>query len=828
MKFIYSKYFIYPVFFATFLAFYSISSNIFSSRNDKFRLLEEDGLEKFCKENDDIYNYYYKSEKYEITEQDFGKIDSDSQIILDYINEDFASKYIFQYIWHTGKYVFFLILLIIIIILTIYYSIATCIRCCTESCCNFFNFECCKNKCLKKTICILIPFVYLIVFVLAMFSIGSAALTVQRFSGAICVGLQLVDTFIEGDRRNVHPKWGGVKIVSTVLGDLGNLTSMNNQEMVNNINNNKKRYSQKSEEWIQYLKDSYERNKDKNFTIKNPKMKSTDTEEEIAISPVHSVKWGPYNQSGTILSEIYNSDVENAAQINHVISTFEQYLYGFLGCDYDELGNLICTEKSKVSNLLNTGAEIIDQIEEPMSNIKTKVTTPVQNIYDQVNSTVMGIFGVVIAFVIIYCILVECLLSVFCCTKKCKCVAGCLKWVLCFIYYTSIFIVIIGFVLGIVIGVLGCLVKNMTQVIEYITSTENLNSTKPMIFGKHKYLSYLDVCLNGNGDMAEELKLIDSFDSIDNITDISDDTETLKNETNTTSPYIDNYIDYFKNLNKAYLNYPYYNVDGNEVTLFNVTERINEINNYVSGEYSDNKEDSCLINETWATETTKEGYTYDNTYPPASHDSHYLIYLYEDQLYNNTVDFNTRYQNACPTNNHPYTTVSAASSKFSALFKDIKDKIGSDEFSKAYSDDLNKLNDIFSQKNDYLIKSLEYATYPIDRIENTVSKYISGKDNIFSLLNCKFVGENKLLLMHVLYTSLGVYLDTFGIVTVLFSLFIFVGIIFILIVIKNSKLDTKGGADDLDLETLDDILKGNDSGEQLISSNAQNQELMSY
>ena len=96
-----------------------------------------------------------------------------------------------------------------------------------------------------------------------MFSIGSAALTVQRFSGAICVGLQLVDTFIEGDRRNVHPKWGGVKIVSTVLGDLGNLTSMNNQEMVNNINNNKKSYSQKSEEWIQYLKDSYERNKTK-------------------------------------------------------------------------------------------------------------------------------------------------------------------------------------------------------------------------------------------------------------------------------------------------------------------------------------------------------------------------------------------------------------------------------------------------------------------------------------------------------------------------------------------------------------------------------------
>ena len=204
-----------------------------------------------------------------------------------------------------------------------------------------------------------------------------------------------------------------------------------------------------------------------------------------------------------------------------------------------------------------------------------------------------------------------------------------------------------------------------------------------------------------------------------------------------------------------------------------------------------------------------------------------MIYLYENRLHEK-VNFNTRYQNACLTTGHPYTSVSEASAKFSTLFKDIKDKIGSDEFSEAYSDDLDKLNQIFSEKNKYLINSLDYATYPINRIEGTVNKYISGKDNIFSLLNCKFVGENKLLLMHVLYTSLGVYLDTFGIVTCLFSFFIFVGIIFILIVIKNSKLDTKGGADDLDLETLDDILKGNTSGEQLLSSTGQNQELMSY
>ena len=828
MKFIYSKYFIYPVFVLTFLALYSITSNTFGSPNGRFRQLKDEGLENICKENEDIYNYYYKTEKYEIGDEDFGKIDDDSQIILDFIDDDFKSKYIFKYIWHTGKYVFFFILLIIIIILTIYYSIASCIRCCTESCCNFFNFECCKNKCLKRTICILIPFIYLIVFILAMISIASAALTVKRFSGTICVGIQLVDTLIEGEIREVHPKWAGVKVVSNALETFANFTSVSNQDIVKNINDNKKNYSEQLKEWNNYLETSYLKNYGKNFTVNSPKMLLTDEEEEITLSPYHSYNWGRFNQSGSILSQIYDYDGSNADEIEHIISVYETYLYGFLGCELDEEGNMACSENSQISSILNKGSEIIDNIEIPMSDLKSKITKPVQNIYDQVNSTVMGIFGVVMVFVIVYCILIECLLSVFCCTKKCSCIGGCLKWILCFIYYTSIFIVIIGFVLGIVIGVLGSLVKDMTNVVEYITSEKNLLAEKPMIFGENNYTKYLDVCLNGNGDMAAALNLTHSFDSIDNITEISDDTETLVNETNTTSPIINEYLNYLNNVKKFYLNYTqyYYESEGN-VKLFNTTERINEINNYVSGEYAQNEQDSCLINEIWATETEKEGYTYNNSYPTPDNTTRYLIYLYDKDLYEK-VKFDERYENACTTTGHPYSTVSEASTKFSTLFKDIKENIISDKFSKEYIDDLNNLNEIFKKKNEYLIKALDYSLTPINNIEDTVSNYIKGENNIFTLLNCKFVGENKKILMHILYTSLGVYLDMFGLVTCLLSLFIFVGIIFILIVIKNSKLDTKEGADNVNLDTLEDILKGNDYSENALSGSEQSQQLISY
>ena len=42
------------------------------------------------------------------------------------------------------------------------------------------------------------------------------------------------------------------------------------------------------------------------------------------------------------------------------------------------------------------------------------------------------------------------------------------------------------------------------------------------------------------------------------------------------------------------------------------------------------------------------------------------------------------------------------------------------------------------------------------------------------------------------------------------SLFIFIGVIFILILIKNSKLDEKGGVSDIDLETLTNIIQGDE------------------
>ena len=141
-------------------------------------------------------------------------------------------------------------------------------------------------------------------------------------------------------------------------------------------------------------------------------------------------------------------------------------------------------------------------------------------------------------------------------------------------------------------------------------------------------------------------------------------------------------------------------------------------------------------------------------------------------------------------------------------------------------EDLKEMNRLYEIKNDYLKKALNAAKDPIQKFVQVYKDYSLGKNNIFSYLNCKFIGDNKNILLDVLYYDIGFSLYHFGLMTCLFSLFMFIGIIFILIVIKNTKLDEKNDAANMDLETINDILLGKDLEKEIKSGDLINQELV--
>ena len=379
MKIVFSKYFIYPLFFLTFLVLYCFISQVFIAQNLKLRNLAENNLEEICKENGDLYNHYYKSEEFQVTDKKFGEMNSASQIILDIITDGFSAKYIFKYFWHTGVYVFFVFLLIFIILASIYYSFASCIRCCTDKCCDFFSFECCKNRCFKKTICILVPFVYLIVFILAIFSLFFAVLAIKRFSGAICVGGQLVDSLVKGETKDRLPKWAGISIISEILEKLGKLTKMD-EALVKDINDNRLNFVSSTQKWYEYLNQSVINHQSDNMSLTSPKMSLNDEEKPINVAPIHSYKWKD------IIGQIHTNDEENAMRIYNTLDIIEGSLFPLLGCNADEL--TVKCNQSTVSKFFFEARDTIEGFEDPVTEIENKVIDPVQNVYDTVNNEI--------------------------------------------------------------------------------------------------------------------------------------------------------------------------------------------------------------------------------------------------------------------------------------------------------------------------------------------------------------------------------------------------------------------------------------------------------
>ena len=787
-KVINSKAFFSLLILLPFMIIFLINQTIFISSTRNVRLLVEDGdkddLEKICKKYNDLYDYYYEDGDYKPTDIHFGKMSAGSNIILEFLNNNYNSKYIFKYLWYTNKYTAFYIILILIIIFTIYYNISSFIRFCSGKCCNFFSFSFCKNKYFKIVACIMAPILYLLVLVLASSSMSYSLASLDRFAGTLCVGFQFVDSLILGETRNKTERWGGINVVNDILLNLAEITKQNNQEFVNIIYENKKLYDEQIIEWNNKIFESYNKSINKTMVIKDPKMKNRQ-ECYINLKPIYAFNWE------NILVPISNSGINLFQKVEIVFDIIENYLYKLLGCKKMENKSMYCEENSEISKLFEKGANLITYLRKPFNNFRNILVDPIENIYEAINNVLYHFFLIVIIFLGIYCRIIVLILSVFFWSNKCKKdknIKDCIRWNLCHIYLTSLILVIVGFIIGIGIGLVGNLIKDLTNVIEYISGKENLRSDNPMIFGKSNVTNYLDVCLNGDGNLATELKLVDNFDYINNITNITDESHDLTNETsNTTSFIINNYIIYIENLIKNYLSIQYIDIDNN--TYYNLNERLNEINHYVSGSYSE-KDASCdSINEHWDKIKEVDGYIYDNNYPPVSYDNNYLMYLYDEDLYDKSHILTDRYINACPTPGKPYETVNQASQNFGKLFNDIKNQILSDKFNKEYIDDLNELNKIYGKKNIYINKALTEIKKFLTKLEGFLHVYTKNKNGIFSLLNCKFVGENKLILMNVLYTSLGVYLDKYGILTSLWSLFLFFGLIFVTIVIRSEDDD---------------------------------------
>jgi len=82
------------------------------------------------------------------------------------------------------------------------------------------------------------------------------------------------------------------------------------------------------------------------------------------------------------------------------------------------------------------------------------------------------------------------------------CNFNCVKCLFHLFWNIEMLLIIVTMLIGVVFGVSGIVSKDIVDILKYAKSTENLNSSEPIIFNIGDYKQYIDICFNGDGDLS--------------------------------------------------------------------------------------------------------------------------------------------------------------------------------------------------------------------------------------------------------------------------------------------------------------------------------------
>ena len=768
--------FILVFFIGIFFCFYNY--HYFSFR--KLSYSNED-IEKICSDiSSDVYEFFYKENfLFELPpfNNDTEYINSLIEILdLKLKKESYSKKYFKFYL----PYYSFLLISIVLFIFWINCIIfGICFKC--NNCC-----KCCSNKKLKDYSIFVIIIVLSINCIISIITISSVKKLNKKNNNVSCSILKLLNELKEGQNINLNFKWTGITNIRNLIQILDTLyPEIENQ--INNYNQNISDLNNKYNIFINVINNTYYKVKstsspynylDNIFLAGSYKNKFASN--PVKLIPSFMLKYGPYSEINTTLYFVKNEiDLlkNNLTYINEAIK--------------ETFGN--SDFKTKLYNIDNNLLTFENSIE----IINNQIIIPWYNKHKKNSKYIKSIIPLIYFFFILFDLILIFLLILY--QLKCSSEQNILLKVLILFFWNLLSILmIIGFTIGIIVIIFGIENKNLINVINIITKSENILSQNPKIIPNLEYgKPNINICLNEDGDLTKEIfgKIGLYLHNLLSIETYLNSSILLLNEREYPIE-IERFEKYItdNNLIIEFMEIPYYIFtpnqhlyEYNENESIDFKKSIDEINEVLSIQCSD----KSLIDK-WT--ITKNCPNYLNLHSSRLHidtNGKYYIYLYtvdwweiqEYKLYD-------RYSTLCnPLNSFGYSINQKDTSReFYRMFKKVYQE------NKRYLENIVLLsknipsipvtyNDIIREafiniKYD-LIKYLYSSLEIIIPIRKFFLKHINT-GNFDSMLNCDFVKNNLNFLLRIYY-DLGndVYIN--GIYLTINSLILSLGIIFIII-----------------------------------------------
>ena len=420
------------------------------------------------------------------------------------------------------------------------------IICCFCNCCN-----CCCCCCCKKPGCKIPCFLFTYVFYALAVAVCVYGLTQTNtiFTGLAnteCSILRFFDEILYGEMKQTRPRWAGIEGInsilselSTVITNMGESTYQALEEGMDNIadeeeafelqlqNSGNEFYDNGNYMLGTFSKDYTGENK---YISINVEVGGNTIKQNINLTGIFTLdlitRFGRYVQ-GDPNDETNNSHYEPEESVlyawNYEYSTIAGFANRYMENARLGFQDILTRNLGKIQNTLNDAQGKFDDLKKPFDDIHGQISSSIYDYskliddYGKIGVKYVFLALALLNILLAFFILLICMCSGKLCTNCCCCRCWC-KFMTHLLWNILALLMIITFLVGSIIALIGKLGGDVMSIISFVMSQENFDSENPLLIDKLGSASqYLNCCLNGDGDIAGQLNLSNSIGSFDQI-----------------------------------------------------------------------------------------------------------------------------------------------------------------------------------------------------------------------------------------------------------------------------------------------------------------------
>ena len=709
----------------------------------------EEGMKKICNKGTEELEEYYKSGALSKLDIDITKKEEEEEnpeyikalldIVKGYVGEE-SEKDIMDNAKTYGLHVLGIGIFLGFAIL----SIPGWIICCSCCCCNCCCCCCCKKASCKCPFFIVTTVLYVLVAVVCIFGLIKSNYIFKGVADTECSILKFFNEIIKGETKEEKPKWAGIEGLDKLIDDLNN--------KIVHLQTSKLSELRTKNGQIAGYKTTFETTLEGNSgnAVNYAAVESIDSN-DYKLDITTQNEYGLFNKAaqevdppGSFIGRWFIEYSETARQAEDRIGTATQQFETILG-------------GSSVTTSLDDAKSTVDEIGKSIEEIKNGVSDIIIEYSDYIDD--YGKLGFKLYFSVLVVIdgLIAILMFLLCfCSgklcNKCCCCRCIFKFCIHLLWNILALLMIITFMIGFLFSFIGTVGKDMVSVLNYFISEDNLGKEEPTLFGEAG--TKLNSCFNGDGVILNNLDAMGSFDELnDKNEEITAYERTFDNLSNQKYAYERMRIALEERV--GYTNCDFEvkaTSNGASIQSYKLSDLINDFNNA-------NSESNYYL--TCSCDTIPTGKD--------------CLYIKEGTISSSVsnVDANA---------------IAGKILKIKELVnKANDDNEGSNSFYKMTQGILSAYETFLTSE----LGILRLFKETIEELNSLFDEYVGENGSVLDFINCKFIGNNILVILNNIKNSLGGDFYTVGVCLLMAGCSMAISICFtiLLIIIINISVD---------------------------------------